>query len=130
MQPLFPGSALRWVDLRGSDNPIPEADIPVEFWQDLLQNSFGDGSVTLPANAPRPCQWLSTRFTEEKVFFGTWRAWLEKGGQDWPPSELYESEITMLSSRDDLRAGLVLTGKLADIEVLPDNIPEDCVWQE
>ncbi len=41
-----------------------------------LRNSFGDGTVILPANVERPCQW-SNEVLDDHEFFGRWRGWVD-----------------------------------------------------
>lgn len=63
------GGAFRWVDLRSIVRDLPPD----------LRNSFGDGSVLLPKDIDRPCQWgdEDTVFATDVEFFGRWRGWLE-----------------------------------------------------
>lgn len=133
----FDGSALQFLDLTHTHIPIPESlgDPDTEggpftppellaLWRTALRNSFGDASVRLPPYVRPPCPWLPTRTEPLEVFYGTWRAWLEKGGRPWPPPGVMADTMIGVEAEDGSRAYV----PLADVPTLPERV-KDCEWR-
>lgn len=125
----LPGTALRSVDFTGNTYLPPgaaaeaQAETIRRAWSDMLVNSFGDGSVVLPEGVTPPCQWIAHRL-DGASFYGAWRAWLERGGQPWPPL----SSLGDYSQSNFARGGGSESFTLADVPALPGMIPDDCDW--
>ncbi|MFZ5963348.1 pentapeptide repeat-containing protein [Thalassococcus sp. BH17M4-6] len=119
------GTALRWIDLSAVYLPVDAETLPFETWPRVFANSFGDRSVTLPPGARYPCQWLQEIRPGFRKFFGTWRAWLEKGGRPWPPMP----EVGRLTDVEATSDGGTDEFTLDTVEALPENIPENCDWK-
>lgn len=116
------GTALQNLDLAETKSINTDPESLVETWDLVLRNSFADASVNLPHGVSPPCQWLNKISASQEEYFGTWRAWLELGGIDWPKFRGFE--IQRIGNGSE---GAAQT--LVDVIALPGNIPNDCNWK-
>ena len=136
--PSFRGTAFRWVDfselpedytaIEGLDDsgdvsslPLPRDDETIaSYWQQALDGSFGDASVTLPDGVYPPCYWSEERLDNDADFYGAWRVVVEATNGTWPP-------VATLQGRSFRQDGSDIDGKsYADTLARTDLIDQDC----
>ncbi|MDJ0820598.1 MAG: pentapeptide repeat-containing protein [Paracoccaceae bacterium] len=121
------GTALHFVDLSRVATPWAAdlADFHTERWVPVFRNSFGDATVRLPPGALRPCHWPRARLGLIE-FHGAWRAWLEAGGQSYPPVDTLRA-ITLIGQN---AAGDTVEKLASEVSSRPDLLPpaDICNW--
>ncbi len=119
------GTAIRNAHFKGVETWGETAEDIAAHWEIVLRNSFGNrDKIMLPPEATAPCQWVSLP-DDSYLFFATWRAWLERGNQTWPPFDSLRSTDRRMTVNGQIQKQ-VIADIPADDSLLPPK--SECDW--